>query len=472
MKRPLPVFLVLALSTAFWTWVEPAGAAPLQAGLARVDITPPVPYRMSGYFRERPSTGIHDSLLAKAVVFAQDGRQVALVFCDLIGVPYEVTAKVRRQVEQQSGIPAANIVLAATHTHTGPLYCGFLRQHYHDRAMAEKGHDPYEKVDYPAQLVKTIVGAVVEAKTSLQPVILQAGVAKQEGLAFNRRFHMKEGPVRFNPRVLNPNIVRPAGPIDPDVGLLLVRRSSDRHALASLSVFALHLDTTGGTRYSADYPYYLSESLKQKFSQPFVSLFGLGTCGDINHVDVTKRRRPSAREIGEQLATTVKEEVPRLEEVSRPLLAMVSETIPVPLQKYTAEEAAWAEETMRAAASGTVPFLDQVKACRILDLKLRGGDTLPIEVQVVRFGEELALVALPGEVFVDLGLAIKRTSPFATTLVIELANDVPAYIPTQEAFVEGSYETVNSRAAPGSGERMVQTAVHLLGTLRPEGNGS
>ena len=88
-----------------------------------------------------------------------------------------------------------------------------------------------------------------------------------------------------------------------------------------------------------------------------------------------------------------------------------------------------------------------------------------------RLSREVAVVMLPGEVFVDLGMAIKRKSPFKTTLVIELSNDGPGYIPTQKAFAEGSYETVNSRIQPGGGEVIVQTAVDLMNQLaaaRPE----
>jgi neutral ceramidase len=84
----------------------------------------------------------------------------------------------------------------------------------------------------------------------------------------------------------------------------------------------------------------------------------------------------------------------------------------------------------------------------------------------MRLAPEVAVVTLPGEVFVELGLAIKRASPFRTTLVIELANDNPAYIPTKKAFAEGSYETVNSRVQPGSGEQMAEAATRLLKELR------
>ncbi len=250
-----------------------ASAVDLSVGAAAVDITPPVPYRMEGYFSERLSTGTHDPLWAKALVLRQGAEQIALVFCDLAMVPAAVTTPARRLAEKQTGIPADRILIAATHSHTGPLYASSLREYLHQQAVAKHGSDPYEKVDYPAELARKLAQAVADAHKALQPAKLEAGLARQQGLSFNRRFHMKDGSVRFNPGKLNPAIVRPAGPIDPDVGILLARSAGDRQPLALLTVFALHLDTVGGTLYSADYPYYLERSLRQSLEQGLVSLF-------------------------------------------------------------------------------------------------------------------------------------------------------------------------------------------------------
>jgi hypothetical protein len=97
-----------------------------------------------------------------------------------------------------------------------------------------------------------------------------------------------------------------------------------------------------------------------------------------------------------------------------------------------------------------------------MDLQLRPGDTIALEVQVFRLSDDTAVVCLPGEVFVELGQAIKQASPFKTTFVMELCNDTPAYIPTTKAFAEGSYETVNSRVVSGSGEKMAELAIQML----------
>jgi hypothetical protein len=368
--------------------------------------------------------------------------------------------------EGKTGIPAGNILIAATHSHTGPLYYGAMRNRLHDEAVAREGRDPTESVEYASVLTKKIVTAVTKAQAALGPVTLHSGVAHQEGLSFNRRFFMKDGPVRFNPGVLNPNIVKPCGPIDPDVGILLLSDAKTARPVASLTVFALHLDTVGGTEYSADYPFFLEETLRRHLGEQFVSLFGVGTCGDINHIDVTRRERLKTQEIGETLAGTVKSKLPELHTAAAPSLAVRTKVVRAPLQQYGDEEVQWAIRAMEKVASAEFPFLERVKAYKIMALELQKDDMLPMVVQVFRLDKDTAIVALPGEVFVDLGLAVKKASPFANTLVMELAHDTPGYIPTKKAFAEGSYETVNSRIAPGGGEMMVDAAVELLNQLK------
>jgi len=441
----------------------PGSTAELRAGVAVIDITPPIGYRMSGYFSERLSTGVSNPLHAKAIVLRQGHNSAALVFCDIIGLSLDVTSRARKQASQKTGIPPKNILLAATHSHTGPLYFGALRKHFHDAAVAEHGSDPCEKVDYAGELTAKIVEVITKADAAVKPVRLEAGVAEQKGLSFNRRFHMKDGTVRFNPGVLNPDIVRPAGPIDPEVRIVLIRDAGTGDATAALVNFALHLDTVGGTKYAADYPYYLEQSLREKFGDDLVALFGTGTCGDINHIDVTRKERLKTEYIGRTLAETVAGA--NLEFATEPSLAVKTEITSAPLQRYRPEDIAWARENIKKVGTRELSFLEQVKAYKILAIEMRDGDTIPLEVQVFRLSPEVAVVGLPGEVFVDLALTIKRASPFPTTLVIELCQDAPGYIPTKKAFAEGSYETVNSRIAPGGGEMMADTAIRLLKAL-------
>ena len=317
-----------------------------------------------------------------------------------------------------------------------------------------------------------IAQAISRAQGALRPVSLTAGVANEPGLSFNRRFHMKDGSVVFNPGKLNPNIVRVAGPIDPEVGIVMVRDAANSRPLGSLTVFALHLDTLSGTQYSADYPYWMEQSLREELGGSFVSLFGNGTCGDINHINFMSAHAqpgggPETKRIGQALAARVKGEIPKLKPVGQPRLGVRTETVLAPLQKYSPEEIAWANASMAKIGTDKLSFLDQVKAYKIMDLQGK-SDPLPIFVQAFRFSNDVALVALPGEVFVELGLAIKKASPFAQTMVVELAHDCPDYIPTRKAFAEGSYETVNSRIQPGGGEMAVEAAIRLLKQLKDE----
>jgi hypothetical protein len=446
-------------------------AESLQVGAAAVDITPPLGSRMAGYFNERLATGTHDPLHAKAIVLRQEEAQIALVSCDLLGIPLDVTTKARAQASQRTGIPLTNIVICATHSHTGPLFEGALRDFFHEVAEQKYAHDPQEKLDYPAFLIERLVKVLAAAQANLRPAQLQAGIATQPGLAFNRRYWMKNGKVVFNPGQLNPNIVRPAGPSDPDVGILLARDVQTKQPLAGLTVFAMHSDTVGGTLYSADYEYYLEQTLQAAFGRDFISAFGLGTCGDINHIDVTRKNTTSGFAVAEHLGSTLGKAVlmasSDMPVIHQPALAVRSTTLQVPLQEVTPGQVSDARAILEKLGDTNIPFLAKVAAVRTLDLANR-GPTWPMEVQVFRLDAGTAIVCLPCEIFVELGLAIKRASPFPHTLVISICNDRPSYVPTLKAFGEGSYEVTNARVKPGAGEMLVAAAVKLLGSLKSE----
>lgn len=215
-----------------------------RVGVAETDITPPVGYRMAGYFEERRSTGIHDPLMARAMVFQQGPEKIALVFCDLVGVSLNLSRIARQRASEMTGIPMKSILIAATHSHTGPLFDDPRAKYFHQLALEKFGSDSQEQIDYPGFLEEKLIEVICQAQSRLKPAQLAVGVAKQEGLAFNCRFHMMNGTVAFNPGQLNPNIVRPARPTDPDVGMLLVRDAKQK-LRAGLTVFAMHADTVG-----------------------------------------------------------------------------------------------------------------------------------------------------------------------------------------------------------------------------------
>lgn len=337
-------------------------AEELRAGAEAREITLPLGYRMSGYFSERLSTGVRNPLFAKALVLRQGDTAVALVCCDLIGIPRLVSDAARQCAAELRGITAERIAVCCTHSHTGPLYAGVLRDWFHAQAMARDGADAAESLDYSAFLVEQIAAAVEAARASLVPMRLARGMVAQEPqLSFNRRFHMKDGSVRFNPAQRNPDIVRPAGPMDPDVGVVFVRSEGDGPPQAVLTVFAMHLDTVGGTLYSADYPHYLEQMLQQTWGETLRSLFAADTCGDINHINVTRDDRRPTDEIGRALAASVFRGAANAIEV-QPSVKVRSKRVEVPLQTYTPQELAWAKQHMLRVGTRELGFLEQVRA--------------------------------------------------------------------------------------------------------------
>jgi hypothetical protein len=249
--------------------------------------------------------------------------------------------------------------------------------------------------------------------------------------------------------------------------MVLLRKPNSHDPFGAIVSFAMHCDTVGGTQYSADYPKHMEDKLREAWGPDFVLLFGAGTCGDINDIDVAASERRGAEMLGAMLADTVEQAVTESNGLSvlEPALAVRSVKVDTPLQSYSESEFEQARQNMNLVGTRELSFIEQVEATKIVVLKRWPGGRAALEVQVFRLDRDTAIVTLPAEIFVELGLAIKAASPFKTTLVVELTNEGLSYIPTRKAFVEGSYEIVNSRVQPGSGERLVEAAIELLKEL-------
>src|SRR4029077_14037134 len=145
----------------------------------------PIGHRMAGYFDERLSTGVHDPLKAKAIILQQDNERIAMVFCDLFGGALNIPTNARAEASAKTGIPVSNIVICATHSHTGPLFDDVRRHYFHETAVEKYGKDPQEKIYYPDFLIEKLVKVIGEANKRLHPAELEIGIAKQENLNFN-----------------------------------------------------------------------------------------------------------------------------------------------------------------------------------------------------------------------------------------------------------------------------------------------
>ncbi len=178
--------VVLILAALLFGPALAQAAHELQAGVAVVDITPPIPFRMHGYFYERLSTGVKDPLHARAIVLQQGQESAAFVFCDLVGIPSTETLPARKKASEATGIPIEHISITGTHTHTGPQFFMSINDFWHAEAVAKFGKDPYDCAEYQRTLVEKIAGAIVQAKAALAPVELQAGMAREDRIRLCR----------------------------------------------------------------------------------------------------------------------------------------------------------------------------------------------------------------------------------------------------------------------------------------------
>lgn len=464
-----------------------AAAQALKVGTAEADITPPNGFPMAGYYHERLAEGVIDPLKAKAIVFSGNGQRAAMVAMDLCGVTTDLADQIRQGAAAKTGIKYENIVVSATHSHTSPDYYKTL----HGYLGREKGDAG--RIAYVEKLIGNAVAAIEKADKEAVEAKLAAGSVLQETpVAFNRRFVMKDGTVQTWQSLRSPNVLKSAGPIDPEIGLMTVK-NADGKMLGVVSNFALHLDTVGGTKWSGDYPYFIEKAVQKAHGEGCVSIFGTGCCGDINHSNPDGSPRNKTDLIGGSLGQTIVGGLEKLPELKNPRLVVKNTTVKLPLQECGEKEVAESLAILEALDSGQkVEFLKQVWAHKMLMIdqlrhkmplasaaakkpflrtaKLAGvGDALPVEVTTIAVGDDVAIVCLPGEVFVNLGLAIKQNSPYKTTLIVELSNSVETiYIPTRAAHAGGSYEVTNSTVKPGSGEMLVEAALGLLRQSRTE----
>jgi len=439
-------------------------AGGLNIGAAAVKITPPLGTPMAGYYYVRGAEAVHDDLYAKTLVIEKEGTRVAIVSCDLIEISAELAAEIRLLASTSTGIPAGHIMISATHSHTGPVILSPASMYGTDDKVREL------LAEYMKALPGKVAESIIQANKGIQPATLSFGRGYEETISFNRRFFMTDGTVGWNPGKLNSKIIKPAGPIDPEVGVLYAE-SAEGKPLSTYVNFALHLDISGGLEISADMPYTLSEILGGLKGEEMVTLFGQGCCGNINHINVKsgepQKGHREAERIGTVLAGEVIKTYTRLEPLEVDEIQARSEIVGLPLAAFSEDELERAREiTQKFGDRNAAPFMEMVNAFKIVDVYERKGKPIEAEVQVFTMGDDFAIVSLPGEVFVELGIYIKERSPFPGTMVLELTNGSVDYIPDRKAFVEGNYEAVSARCAPGSGEFLVERVLEILNEMK------
>jgi hypothetical protein len=391
----------------------------LLAGAAKVNITPPLGGPMAGYAaRDHGSEELDDPLHAAALVLETEGTALALVTTDLIGVSAELTAAVRQGVEEATGIPGSHVMLCASHTHFGPE----VRQ-----GPRADGTLPAERdLAYVTVLRHQLIGAVRLAHAARRPACVGAGRGWIDGISYNRRTLLPDGTCEMNLRLPTRSANLTFGPNDPAVNVLRVTEDAGA-PLAALVNFACHPVSSTDRMYalSADYPGFTQRLVEAE--EGGICLFALGCAGDLVPI---QRQGRSKRQLGLSLGGEVLKTLQWLP---------VSDTAPLAARQH------WVE----------LPYKEEKRP--------EDRPALRVELQVLRVGDTL-LLGLPGEILIELGMAIReRVGQAAPPLfLISLANESIGYVCHRRAYEEGGYEPTSSRFAPGSGELLVDAAVELL----------
>ncbi len=439
--------LALLLSTS------PISAQPtkpvLRAGAFAQDVTPEkFPISVNGGLADRMAKSANDPLHARCLVLDDGKTKLAIVVVDSCMVPKELMDAAKAIAEKKTGIPAGNILISATHTHTAPTVAGVFQS------------DP--DAGYVAFLTEKIATGIEKAHARLAPAKAAWVVGLEPNQVFNRRFKMKDGVLntdpfggtsdkaKTNPGRLSPDVVEPVGPTDPSVTVLSLRTADDK-PLAVFANYSLHY-VGDLPALSADYFGVFAEVIGQKLKggPGFVAMLSNGTSGDVNNNNVKEaiaKTKPGerCRLVAEAVAEAAVKALEKAEYRSDVQLQSAGTIIELAVRKPTVDEVKRAEGILEKAKDRELKGVEEVYARETVKMTAY-PDTVKIPLQVFRVGE-LAIASIPCEVFTEIGLSIKKSSPFKPTCVVSLANGYFGYLPTPAQHALGGYETWRARSS-------------------------
>ena len=476
----LTLFLLLLLPRLAAGQDQPSVPA-MKAGFAERDITPDVGMEAPGGYGKSYHRSVHDPCKVRAAVFDDGRAEVALVGIDALGIRRDTVLKVRAAVEAKTGIPAGSILIGASHSHSsGPIV--WIRPDEFDYASSLVQQLAYKEstcvdLKYLARVEAALIDAICAAHD--HRVAARAGVGKgvEDSVAFNRRFLMRDGRAVTHPGLGNPDIVEPAGPADPEVGVIGAWDSKDASRLLGCVVnFACHATTSPGG-ISANFIYYLEKAIQGYYGKDCVVVFLAGASGDITQVD---NRSPYQNPAGDRWAQIVGGKVGA--EALKVLLTMTPGTLS-PVRALTRvreiKRRPPAPEHVKASLAivqGNKSKVDAAlwtfaKETVLLDALLSKEPAAQVEVQAVQVGPAV-FVTTPAEYFCRYGLEIKAGTGFPFTFPVSLANGCVGYVPTEDAFGPhgGGYETrltSYSNLEITAGTQMRDDGIELARQLKP-----
>ena len=431
----------------------------LRVGFASTCITPPPGKDIPGLFERRLAEGVHDDLFARAVIIEDDASSVAFVQTDAIMISEEIVAEARKQASRSCGIPGKQCFIAATHTHSGGPVCGVL--------MSES--DPA----YETFVAQQIAAAIAEASRRKRPALTGVGTAQADGVAFNRRFVMKDGLQRTHPGKMNPDIVKPAGPANPTVTVLGFAEPDSLRPQGCIVHFACHATHMNGLLYSADYLAWVVGVLQAAYGTGFGVVCLNGACGDITQVDNLNPRPLElgahwCERTGRVVAGAALQALARIDYNREATLATRTVKVRAGIRKSTPAQCR-AARTLLAHKAVTAEDVETIYARELLEVESlrRKTPIRSLEIMGVRIADAL-FWGVPAEFFQTFAQQVQTASPFPHTCCVELANGCNGYICPKEAFKGGGYEVRTARSSlleQDAGERIVAAAQKLCKRL-------
>jgi len=460
----------------------------MKAGFFETDITPAIGMEKPGEYYKLYITSIHDPLKVRAVVIDDGQGKIVLIGVDSVSVEFSTAKEIRRKVAECCGLPEDCVLVAASHTHSGGPLAGAFAEDFigapdliRDLAL---NYSTEVNPEYHRKVIEQAVLAASEANRKREDVTMSIGSGCEDKVAFNRRLRMKNGRVYTHPGKGNPDILEPAGPIDPEVGVIGVWNKQDKF-LGCIVNYACHGTTFGGDSVSADWVYYLERTIKGVMGKDGIVVFLNGASGDVTQVNNLSLRE---FEFGERWANFVGTRV-GAEAVKILAGAVKGDMNPVfgkskkisighrVLSKHRLEkslkivESGLREMNEDKKTSKEVMPAEWLFAKELLLLDYLVKKQVEVEIQALQIGPAIFL-ANPAEYFCQFGLDIKKRSPFPFTFVVELANGSIGYVPTPESFLPsgGGYETALTRYSNleiEAGKIIEEVSLELARKLKP-----
>ena len=443
----------------------------LQAGAATSNITPWLGVTMPGSFRPRYGEDVHDELLAKALVIDNGDVRIAMVTCDLIAIPEAIANAVKARIKERCGISPECVMVNATHTHSGAGVSNLLGV----------GEDE----GYTTWLPLKVADAVELAVKRMQPARAGFASVMEDRISFYRRWLMKDGTVRMNPGFNNPDRVQPMGEIDPELAMMYVE-GVDGTPISVVASFSLHYVGTGGVgQVSADYFGQFFNLMRHYLGGNCVPILWNAASGQINNNDYSGERiwqdrgHTRARRMANVLAGHVLTEIQLMDLDEKLALEAVTGTLEFSRKVITETDLDIAEQILAGGyeyEEGPFSWVvgqpvpkDRVDVYARQCQRLAAlPEQMTAPVQAIRLGDA-AILALPGEIFVESGFRIKAQTSASPLMLVSLANGYIGYVCTDEALTqEGGYETwagLSSLGGVGTVPAMETLSQSLLETL-------